>query len=175
MRGSDLRRASFAVSTVMLLLAGTGHAGDATCRKEYEQAEKMRWAAVRLEVSKQDFMNALMELERCNASHGKSSRAGDQRVGGGATQGLQTAYIDAIRLAVSKNWVPPKNLPNASCVVHITQLPGGDLMAVKVDEACPFDTQGRKALEQAIKLAQPLPYKGYESVWQRILDVSFHP
>lgn len=82
MRASDLRRASFAVSTVMLLLAGAGHAGDATCRKEYERAEKMRWAAVRLEVSKQDFMNAAHELERCKASHGKSSRAGDQRVGG---------------------------------------------------------------------------------------------
>lgn len=76
---------------------------------------------------------------------------------------------------VSKKWIPPENLPDAPCVVHLIVIPGGDLISVRVDEACPYDAQGRQSLEQAIWLAQPLPYKGYESIWQRTLDVSFMP
>jgi len=66
-------------------------------------------------------------------------------------------------------------MPNASCVVHIIQLPGGQVMSAKVDSSCPYDEAGRRSIENAVLRAQPLPYQGFESVFQRNLDFTFRP
>lgn len=175
MNASGRTWAAIAASAVLWLLAGGAHARGAACEKENERVSEMRWALVRHEVSEVDFKKALATLARCNASHDLSPRTSGQGEAEDARWGLRVAYVDAIRRAVSKKWILPENLPNTSCVVHLIVVPGGDLISVRVDEACPYDAQGRQSLEQAIWLAQPLPYKGYESIWQRTLDVSFMP
>jgi colicin import membrane protein len=66
-------------------------------------------------------------------------------------------------------------MPNAPCKVHIVQLPGGDVMSATVDPSCPYDDAGRRSVENAILRTRTLPYKGFESVFQRNLTITFMP
>ena len=93
----------------------------------------------------------------------------------GPDTGLLGQYLAAVQNAVTTNWLRPDNMPNASCVVHIIQLPGGQVMSAKVDSSCPYDEAGRRSIENAVLRAQPLPYQGFESVFQRNLDFTFRP
>lgn len=88
---------------------------------------------------------------------------------------LQDAYAAAIQNAVTPNWLRPDNMPKVSCKVHIVQLPGGDVMSATVDSSCPYDEAGRRSVENAILRTKTLPYKGFESVFQRNLTFTFTP
>jgi colicin import membrane protein len=93
----------------------------------------------------------------------------------GPDAGLLAQYLASVQNAVTQNWLRPDNMPNTPCVVHIVQLPGGDVMSAKVDSSCPYDEAGKRSIENAVLRAQPLPYKGFESVFQRQLDFTFRP
>ena len=93
----------------------------------------------------------------------------------GKDNSLLAQYQAAIQNAVTQNWLRPDNMPNVPCVVHIVQLPGGDVMSAKVDSSCPYDEPGKRSIENAVLRAQPLPYKGFESVFQRQVDFTFRP
>ncbi len=87
---------------------------------------------------------------------------------------LRTAYAMAIRDRIIASWLPPPSMTSGQhCRVSITQLPGGTIVSVKVDAACQFDAAGKAALERAVLRAQPLPYKGFEAVFDRSLNIGF--
>lgn len=88
---------------------------------------------------------------------------------------LSDEYAAAIQNAVTSNWLRPTNMPSVPCKVNIVQLPGGDVMSAKADPSCPYDEAGRRSIENAVLRAQPLPYKGFESVFQRTLTFTFKP
>jgi colicin import membrane protein len=88
---------------------------------------------------------------------------------------LRDQYLAAIQNAVTPNWLRPDNMPNVPCKVNIVQLPGGDVMSAKADPSCPYDEAGRRSIENAVLRAQPLPYKGFESVFSRTLTFTFRP
>ncbi|WP_266180912.1 cell envelope integrity protein TolA [Dyella humicola] len=103
--------------------------------------------------------------------------AAEQRQTGtnGPDAGLLAQYLAAIQNAVTQNWLRPDNMPSTPCIVHIVQLPGGDVMSAKVDPSCPYDDAGKRSIENAVLRAQPLPYKGFESVFNRNIDFTFRP
>ena len=88
---------------------------------------------------------------------------------------LLDQYRAAIQNAVTQNWTRPDNMPSVPCVVHIVQLPGGNVMSAKVTGNCPYDDAGKRSVENAVLRAQPLPYKGFESVFRREIDFTFTP
>lgn len=88
---------------------------------------------------------------------------------------LEDAYKAAIQNAVTPNWLRPDNIPNLPCKVVIVQLPGGDVISAKVDSSCPYDEAGRRSVENAVLRTQTLPYKGFESVFQREIPFIFRP
>ncbi|HET8898453.1 MAG TPA: cell envelope integrity protein TolA [Rhodanobacteraceae bacterium] len=93
---------------------------------------------------------------------------------GGADSGLAAEYGAALTSLITQNWLRPDNIPPGSvCPIHIVQIPGGRVMSVKVLPSCPFDESARKSVENAVLRAQPLPYKGYESVFQRDITLNF--
>ncbi|MDN5781628.1 MAG: cell envelope integrity protein TolA, partial [Luteimonas sp.] len=92
----------------------------------------------------------------------------------GVDAGLSARYAAAIQEAVLRNWTRPENVPQGQrCRIYITQLPGGDVMSAKVDPSCPYDELGRRSVEAAVLKAKPLPYAGFESVFQRNLILNF--
>ena len=49
----------------------------------------------------------------------------------------------------------------------------GGVMEAKVAPGCPYDEAGQRSIEAAVLSAQPLPYRGFESVFQRNLTFVF--
>jgi len=93
---------------------------------------------------------------------------------GGTSDDLTAKYAAAIQQAVLNQWIRPDTVPQGQrCRVSIRQLPGGEVIDVEVQPGCPFDEAGRRSLEAAVLRAQPLPYRGFESVFQRNLTFNF--
>ena len=84
------------------------------------------------------------------------------------------AYAMAVRLKIIRAWRAPDSVqPGQRCQVELTQAPGGTVIATKIAPDCQFDAAGKASLEQAVLKAQPLPYKGYEAVFQPSMSMEF--
>ena len=93
---------------------------------------------------------------------------------GGTSEDLTARYAAAIQEAVLGQWIRPDTVPlGQRCRVSIRQIPGGEVIDVEVQPGCPFDEAGRRSLEAAVLRAKPLPYRGFESVFQRTLILNF--
>jgi hypothetical protein len=93
----------------------------------------------------------------------------------GADAGDVARYAAAIQSAIAQQWKRPKVMPNESCLVHIVQTPGGTIVSATVDQSCPYDDPTKASVENAVFGAQPLPYSGFEGVFQRNIDVTLSP
>jgi colicin import membrane protein len=92
----------------------------------------------------------------------------------GVDPNLKGQYAAAIQEAILRNWTRPENVPiGQRCLVVIRQLPGGQVMDAQVDPSCPYDELGRRSVEAAVLKAQPLPYAGFEAVFERTLRLTF--
>lgn len=101
--------------------------------------------------------------------------AAQRQTGNNSNSTLLSQYMAAIQNAVTQNWMRPDNMPNVPCLVHIVQSPGGTVLSAKASSSCPYDDAGKRSVENAVLRAQPLPYKGFESVFQRDVDFTFIP
>lgn len=84
-------------------------------------------------------------------------------------------YADKIRAAIrSKLSVPPDVKGNPEAEFDVVQLPGGEVLSVKLKKS-----SGSKALDEAIERAimraSPLPKPDDPSLFQRNLDLKFKP
>ena len=164
---------------------------DLTERKQQEEAErKFRLAEqqrdeklkkIQAERAKAEREAKLAEQKLKQIADARARQASDAAASAppppgnnGVDAGLQARYAAAIQEAVLRNWTRPENVPQGQrCRIYITQLPGGDVMSAKVDPSCPYDELGRRSVEAAVLKAKPLPYAGFESVFQRNLILNF--
>lgn len=92
----------------------------------------------------------------------------------GVDPSLAGAYQAALQEAILRNWSRPDNVPlGQRCRIIIRQLPGGEVIDAQVDPSCPYDELGRRSVEAAVLKAQPLPYAGFEAVFNRQLNLNF--
>ena len=92
----------------------------------------------------------------------------------GVDTGLLARYEAAIQAAIRRNWTRPETVPlGQRCRLTIRQIPGGQVIDVQVQGSCPYDELGRRSVEAAVLKAQPLPYAGFESVFNRTLNLNF--
>lgn len=91
----------------------------------------------------------------------------------GVNDDLLGRYALAIQNAVTQNWLRPDNVQQVVCTVRIAQIPGGEVISASVVNPCNADELTRRSLEAAVLRAQPLPYEGYESVFQRNINFNF--
>ena len=124
---------------------------------------------------------AEQKLEQiANARAGRASEdavradAGEPAGNNGVDAGLAARYAAALQAAIVVKWTRPDSIPaGAVCRLVIRQLPGGEVMDVKVSSPCAYDEQGRRSIEAAVLKAQPLPYQGFEAVFNRTLTLNF--
>jgi len=92
----------------------------------------------------------------------------------GVDAGLAARYASALQAAIVAKWTRPDSIPaGAVCRLVIRQLPGGEVMDVEVSSPCAYDEAGRRSIEKAVLKAEPLPYAGFEVVFQRTLILNF--
>lgn len=87
---------------------------------------------------------------------------------------LQQEWIALIAAMVRQNWRrPPTATKGMRCLVQVDQLPGGDVISAAVVSGCQADEVTRRSVIDAVLRSEPLPYKGYESVFRRQLKFEF--
>ena len=92
----------------------------------------------------------------------------------GTDPSLQAKYAAALQQAILRQWIRPETVPlGQRCRISIRQLPGGEVVDVDVSGSCPYDAAGRQSVERAVYKASPLPYAGFEAVFNRNLDLNF--
>lgn len=92
----------------------------------------------------------------------------------GADPNTGELYRQALMEKIRDNWTRPDNVsPGQACKIVIRQIPGGTVIDAQVDPSCPYDEAGRRSVEAAVLKAQPLPYQGFESVFNRTLILNF--
>jgi len=158
-------------------------------QKQQEAEEKRRLARqelekLRAEREKTQREAQLSEQRLKQIAERNAQQASEQRAAASAASpppgrpdgdsGLAAKYAAAIQEAVRRNWRRPDNIPLGQvCRMYIMQLPGGEVMSVEFDASCPYDAQGRRSVEAAVRAAEPLPYAGFESVFNRRLNFNF--
>lgn len=89
-------------------------------------------------------------------------------------QSLLAQYQAALVSTITQNWLRPDNVPKGvTCPIRIVQIPGGQVIRVQIEPSCPYDPLVRRSVEAAVMRAQPLPYQGFEKVFQRELTLNF--
>lgn len=92
----------------------------------------------------------------------------------GVDEGLLARYQAALQEAILRNWTRPDTVAlGQRCKLVIRQIPGGEVIDVQVAASCPYDELGKRSVEAAVLKAQPLPYAGFEAVFNRTLTVNF--
>ena len=144
----------------------------AELRKQREQAARQAdLAEQKLRQLEQARQRQAAPAATAPAAAAASAGTGGQ---GGNSQELTAKYAAAIQQAVLGQWIRPDTVPlGQRCRVSIRQIPGGEVIDVEVQPGCPFDEAGRRSLEAAVLRAKPLPYRGFESVFQRNLTLNF--
>lgn len=171
---------------------------DLTERKRQEEAEKQRrlaeqqakqkeiaerLAKVRAEREKAERAERLAQQRlqqirdaqaRSQASTPSESTASPPPGNDGTDPDLLARYIAALNAAIVQNWTRPETVPlGQRCKIVIRQVPGGTVIDADVDPSCPYDDLGRRSIEAAVLKAQPLPYAGFEPVFNRTLILNF--
>lgn len=151
---------------------------------EQQEADKQtRLAEIRRQRAQLDQQQKLAEQKlrqiadaRSRAASASTAQASTSQPAGnaGADADLTGEYAAAIQKAVLSQWIRPDSVPlGQRCTIAIRQLPGGEVVEAKVAANCPYDEAGKRSIEAAVLRAQPLPYRGFESVFQRNLTFNF--
>jgi colicin import membrane protein len=92
---------------------------------------------------------------------------------GGTSDDLRAQWINAIVQTVRMNWTRPDDVPPGQCPVRVHLERGGGVANVEVLPGCPYDELTKRSVEAAFLKAQPLPYAGFERVFQPELTIGF--
>ncbi len=87
---------------------------------------------------------------------------------------LREEYMITIQTLVTRNWTrPPTTSPGVACTVRVFQIPGGEIIAAEIVRPCNADQSTRRSIIAAVNRVGELPYRGYESVFEREIDFVF--
>ncbi len=77
---------------------------------------------------------------------------------------------------ITRAWIkPPSAQPGVTCTVSVTQVPGGEVTAVRVNSCSINDAALRESVEAAVYRASPLPPPSDPALFERNLELTFAP
>ncbi len=140
-------------------------------RQEREQAERQR----RLEEQR---LAQLRERQNAEAEQRRAAAAAQQAAASAAANEANTLvneYLATLQSVVTQSWRrPPNTPPGIRCMLRVRQIPGGEVIGVTIASPCNAAGQIQQSILEAVERASPLPYSGFESVFQRELLFNFY-
>ena len=80
-----------------------------------------------------------------------------------------------ITARIQRAWIrPPSARPGIDCTLYVTQVPGGEVVDVKLG-ACNGDDAVKQSILDAAYRASPLPAPSDPGLFERKLEVTFRP
>lgn len=154
-------------------------AADADKQKKLDEIRKQREQLAKEVAQAQQKQQQIADAQRRAASSANAAQSGAQDLSpagsNGSDDGLQAKYAAALQAAVLRQWIRPDSVQvGTKCSIVIRQLPGGEVMDVQVNAGnCAMSPEGQESVKRAVLKAQPLPYRGFESVFQRTITFNF--
>ena len=85
-------------------------------------------------------------------------------------------WYAAIVAKIESRWIrPPSARPGVTCIVAVSQIPGGEVTAVTVNSCSVDDAALRESVEAAVLRASPLPTPSDQALFERKLELTFAP
>ena len=145
-----------------------------------EEAEKKAEAELqrkeekkREDIARQEAEQARLRAER--EAELLVAMEAEERLMAAEQAGLLAQYIGAIRQKVERNWVRPASADTSlECIVHVTQIPGGEVVGVRLGE-CNGDAVVVRSIEAAVYRSSPLPFPPNRELFERNLRFTFKP
>jgi colicin import membrane protein len=89
---------------------------------------------------------------------------------------LRAQYAAAITAAIQSVWLRPSSAISASeCRLRVRQTEGGRVLSVSIMDECFQDEPTQASIIAAVNRASPLPYDGFETVFNNELIIPFTP
>ena len=141
------------------------------------QAEAERQARIKAE------RKAKADAERKSAEAAAAARQAELMASMEAEERLLAArssdemaqYAALIKQKVERNWAIPAGSPaGIECEVFVSQIPGGEVVGVKVGR-CNADSAVVRSLEAAVFKSSPLPLPSNPLLFDRTLRLTFKP
>jgi len=156
-------------------------AKQAEIAKQLDEIRQQREKAAKQTRLAQEKMKQLDDLQHEQSQPQKRAPAADVPEAETAKTGMNgndtsllAEYSSAIVKVVTDNWNRPDTAPaGVRCAVRIVQIRGGTVLSANIGSPCNADAVTQESIKQAVTKAQPLPYKGYESVFQREITFIF--
>lgn len=116
----------------------------------------------------------VLEAARSGGAAEESAHADAAASGSGNDDDLRARYAAALRDAIVAKWIRPDSVKaGAACRLLIRQSSGGIVVDAQVGSPCSYDEAGQRSIEAAVKKAQPLPFAGFEKVFEREITLNF--
>ncbi len=135
-------------------------------RKAAEERKKAEAERKRQEAEEQLKQAMAAEVERIAEE--------EQRMRAMQLSGLQEQYKSLIKNKVERNWRRPTGSHGTHCRVVIHQIPGGEVIDVRLTE-CDGDVAFQRSVEAAVRKASPLPPAPDPEVFDREIEFVFEP
>ena len=158
-------------------------AREAEAQAEADAQAKAKAAQEAREQARKDAEQRTAELARQQAAKDKAQReaelrdqlAAEERLNAARTGGQEAQYKQLLYARITNAWIrPPSAQPGVVCVVHVTQVPGGEVTGVTVG-TCNGDAAVRESVEAAVYRASPLPAPPTPDLFEREFTVNFAP
>ena len=142
-------------------------------RKEREQAERQRKLEEQRLAQLRERQNAEAEQRRAAAAAVAAQQAAANAAANQADS-LLNQYSALLQDVVTQSWRrPPTARPGIRCVLRVRQIPGGEVIGVSIGSPCNAAGAVQQSILEAVERASPLPYSGFERVFQRDLRFEF--
>lgn len=143
-------------------------------RQRQAQLADIRRQRAELEREAEQAERKLRQLAAAQEAARADAQASQPSGNEGTDNDLRARYAAALQAAILRNWSRPETVAvGQRCRIVIRQIPGGEVVDAQVDPSCPYDELGRRSVEAAVLKAQPLPYAGFERVFERTLTLNF--
>ncbi len=143
-------------------------------RQRKIEAERKAAEAKKKAEAERKRQEAELELKKQMAAEAERLAQEQQRRHSLQMSRLQNQYVADITNKVQRNWLRPPESRGSYCRVVINQIPGGEIVGVKVAD-CDGDVPFKRSVEAAVRKASPLPLPPEPELFQREIEFVFRP
>jgi colicin import membrane protein len=159
--------------------AAEQRAAEAAALAAQRKAEEQRQAEARAEKERKAHEAAeakrQADEERENEADLQRSLAAEEHASQTRSGPALANWQAQIAAKINRAWLrPPTARSGIECVLHVTQVPGGEVTEVNIGD-CNGDQAVRESIEAAVYRASPLPAPPDPALFDRKLTINFKP
>ncbi len=174
-RQAELKAQQVAEEKRLAALEVEREAAEAKRREAEAKAEAKRQAEAAAEAKRKAEAEAQARREAELQDQLLAAISEEEQAREAADSGLLARWQELIKQKIQRNWVrPPSATAGLACDVSVRQIPGGEVVEVKIGE-CNGDAAVMRSIEAAVFKASPLPPPDDPSLFQQYLTLKFNP